>query len=435
MTVEIREIQKQALSWRAIIVYGLAAAFLCYEMALQVSPSVMTHQLMRDLSIDAAGLGIISGFYFYSYTLMQIPAGLLFDRYSTRWLTTISLLVCAAGATFFGMADSVVFASLGRFFMGLGSAFAFIGVLVVATRWFSLKYFAFLVGIAQFLAAMGAMGGEAPLATAVNKFGWRPTITWLAFVGGLLAIIILIIVHHKPDGPHHSSQKSKDFGVGRSVRTVLGNAQTWWLGLYAFACWAPITAFASLWGVPYLMARYDVSNTLASTAMAMVWIGLGIASPLLGWYSDQLGRRRGLLNFCAIVGVIAALGILYVPQMPFAITFVLLFAFGVATAGQILSFAVVRDINRPEVTATAIGVNNMAVVAGGALFQPLVGYLLRLNWHGEMFNQAPVYSVDNYNIALLVVPVCFLVSWIAGHFLIRETYCKPQYELHPSVGN
>jgi MFS family permease len=175
------------------------------------------------------------------------------------------------------------------------------------------------------------------------------------------------------------------------------------------------------------MARYEVSNTLASEAMAMVWIGLGIASPLLGWYSDQLGRRRSLLNFCAAVGVIAALGILYIPQLPFALTFVLLFAFGVAAGGQIISFAVVRDINRPEVTATAIGVNNMAVVAGGALFQPLVGYLLRLNWTGEMLNNTPVYSVKNYIIALSVVPLCFLVSYIAGFFLIRETYCKPQY--------
>lgn len=427
MTAELKQMQSVPLSWRAIIVYSLAAAFLCYEMALQVSPSVMTAQLMRDLSVDAAGLGIISGFYFYSYTLMQIPAGLLFDRFSTRWLTTISLLVCAAGATFFGMADSVMYASLGRFFMGLGSAFAFIGVLVVATRWFPLKYFAFLVGIAQFLAAMGAMGGEAPLASAVNKFGWRPTITWLAFAGGLLAMCILFIVHHKPEGTQHSSQKSKDYGIMPSIQSVLGNLQTWWLALYAFACWAPITAFASLWGVPYLMARYNVSNTLASEAMAMVWIGLGIASPIIGWYSDQLGRRRSLLNFCALVGVIASVILLYVPTIPFALTFVLLFAFGVATAGQILSFAVVRDINRPEVTATAIGVNNMAVVAGGALFQPLVGYLLRLNWTGEMFNNAPVYSVDNYTIALLVVPVCFFLSYISGQFLIRETYCKPQY--------
>lgn len=429
MTFEVREIQKAALSWRGIVVYSLAAAFLCYEMALQVSPSVMTAQLMRDLTVDAAGLGVISGFYFYSYTLMQIPAGLLFDRYSTRWLTTISLLVCAAGATFFGMADSVVMASLGRFFMGLGSAFAFIGVLVVATRWFPLRYFAFLVGIAQFLAAMGAMGGEAPLATAVNTYGWRQTITWLAFVGGLLAIIILAMVHHKPDGHQHASEKSKAFGVRRSLSTVLGNTQTWWLGLYAFACWAPITAFASLWGVPYLMARYDVSNTLASTAMAMVWIGLGIASPLLGWYSDRLGRRTGLLNFCAAVGVIAAVAILYLPKMPFALCFVCLFGFGVATAGQILSFAVVRDINRPEVSATAIGVNNMAVVAGGALFQPLVGYLLRLNWQGEMVNNTPVYSVENYSVALLVVPLCFFISYVAGRFLIRETHCKPQYDL------
>lgn len=430
MTADIKEMQTVPLSWRAIVIYALSAAFLCYEMALQVSPSVMTNQLMRDLSVDAAGLGIISGFYFYSYTLMQIPVGLLFDRFSTRWLTTTAILVCAAGAIFFGMADSVVFASLGRLFMGFGSAFAFIGVLVVATRWFSLKYFAFLVGIAQFLAAMGALGGEAPLSSVVNAFGWRSTITWLAFVGGILALFILFIVRNKSEGAHHSTAKSKEFGVLRSLRTVLGNRQTWWLGLYAFASWAPNAAFASLWGVPFLMARYGVDNILASEAMAMVWLGLGLASPFLGWYSDQLGRRRGLLIFCSIIGLIASATLIYVPDVPFALSFVLLFIFGVATGGQIISFAVVRDINRPEVTAAAIGFNNMAVVAGGALFQPLVGYLLRSHWTGEMANNAPVYSVDNYHVALLVVPLCFFMSYVSGQFLIRETYCKPQYTVH-----
>ena len=93
------------------IVYALAAAFLCYEMALQVSPSIMTSQLMRDLHIDAAGLGLMSGFYFYSYTAMQIPVGLLFDRFSAKLLISIAVVICSLGAIFFGMTHTVGLAS------------------------------------------------------------------------------------------------------------------------------------------------------------------------------------------------------------------------------------------------------------------------------------------------------------------------------------
>lgn len=417
-----------ARSSRAYFVYALAAAFLCYEMALQVSPSVMTVHLMRDFNIDAAGLGLMSGFYFYSYTLMQIPAGLLFDRYSSRWLITIALLVCVAGAFFFGGTATAFLAGMGRFFMGLGSAFAFIGVLVVAARWFAPTYFAFLVGVAQFLAAMGAMSGEAPLAAAVDHYGWRPTTLTVAYIGLILAVVIFLVVRDNPqDFELNGSTSSKPMAIGASVRSILGNSQTWWLGLYAFASWAPITAFASLWGVPFIMSRYGVSSTLAGEAIAMIWIGLGISSPLLGWLSDQLGRRCVLLNFCALVGLVSSLVILYSPTVPFMLLFLLLFGFGIATSGQILSFAVVRDINRHEVTATAIGVNNMAVVAGGAVFQPLIGYMLHWQWGGKMVNGTPFYTVQNYQYALAVVPLCFFISWVASQFFIRETYCKPTY--------
>lgn len=66
---------------KAILIYSVAILFLFYEMGLQVSPSVMTNELMQSFHLDAAGLGVVSGFYFYSYSLMQLPVGLLFDRF------------------------------------------------------------------------------------------------------------------------------------------------------------------------------------------------------------------------------------------------------------------------------------------------------------------------------------------------------------------
>lgn len=418
------------LSILPVFVYIFAALFLFYEMALQVSPSVMTHDLMRDFSINASGLGVMAAFYFYSYTIMQIPAGLMYDHLGPRYLITGAVCVCVIGAFFFGMTQTLALASLGRFLMGVGSAFAFIGVLVVAARFFKPKRFAFLVGVAQLLAALGAMGGEIPLAASVNDFGWRDTMNFLAFVGIGLAICCAFIIRNRPPKHKHPPAVKEILSVWKKLKDITLHRQTWWIGLYAFSSWAPVAIFAALWGVPFLMDNYGVSNTVAAVATGMVWLGIGLTSPVLGWLSDKLGRRRLLLRVCSLIGLIASSCVIYLPDLPFSVTCILLFFFGIASSGQILTFALIKDINRPSMTATAIGLNNMAVVAGGALFQPLVGWMLMWHWGGTITGSIPNYSVHDYRFALAIVPLSYLIGLIASSFFIKETFCRPTYESH-----
>jgi MFS family permease len=410
------------------LAYFLAAMFLFYEMGVQVSPSMMTSVLMRDMHVDAAVLGLGLGFYFYSYALMQIPAGLLFDRMPTRRLLTIAIFICVLGVVFFAYTTHIWLAALGRFFTGFGSAFAFIGVLVVATKWFEARYFAFLVGLAQLLAAIGAISGEVPLAYLLNHFDWRQASLILAAIGAVLCLLIVVFLRDPPRMKVRPSDRFESASLWPSLRQVLVNPQSGWLALYAFAAWAPMTAFAELWGVPYLMAVYHLDHAAAATAVAMVWLGVGLTSPVLGWLSDRLGRRCILLNTCAVLGLLASGLVIYVPGIPLLWAHVLLFVFGMGVAGQILSFAVVKDINQSQVSGTAIGVNNMAVVIGGAVFQPLVGWLMHQHFHSVVISDVPQYTVADYRYGLSVVPVCFALGLLASAFFIRETYCKPVQE-------
>ena len=331
---------------------------------------------------------------------------------------------------FFAWSDTVALAALGRFFMGIGSAFAFIGVLVVAGRWFPLQYFALLVGIAQFLAAIGAIGGEVPLVDAVNRIGWRDTTYWLVAMGFVLLLLIFAVVRDHPPSYKLENRVRKETGqysLLKSLAMVVQAKQTWWVALYAFSAWAPIAAFASLWGVPFLIETYQIEKSQAALAIMMIWLGLAFTSPILGWYSNRLGRRCILLSFCAGIGFVCASIVIFISGVPFWLLCLLLFGFGMAAAGQILSFALVKDNNHKQVTATAIGFNNMAVVAGGALFQPLIGILLRLVWQGEFIDGVPWYTMNNYRVAMSVVPLCFLTGLLASRLFIKETYCQPKY--------
>ncbi|MCH9631490.1 MAG: hypothetical protein S4CHLAM37_15130 [Chlamydiia bacterium] len=412
----------------AIIIYGLTALFLFFEMALQVSPSIMTTQLMSEFHIGASVLGIMASFYFYSYTIMQIPSGVLFDYFGPRALVTAAALMCSLGALFFGYSHSVSLLAAGRFFMGFGSAFAFVGVLTVIARWFPPNKFAFMVGITQFLAAMGAMGGALPLAYSVNDIGWRSTISYIAYIGILLSILCVSFIRNHPPEMAEKSKGHDRVGFLKSMASIVTEAQPWWIALYAFCSWSPVAIFAALWGVPFLMRYYNIPNTKAALVTSMIWIGLSVTSPVIGWLSDKLGKRNPLLNFCAFLGLVSSLAMLYLPHIPYWLAFILLLFFGAASSGQIITFAVAKDITRGSVVSTAMGFNNMAVVLGGAILQPLVGIILSKLWGGETENGVHIYTVTHYKIALITVPICYLVGLICSLFLIKETYCRPKYD-------
>lgn len=415
--------QSSRVTFLPFIIFTLAASFYLYEFALQVSTSVMTESLMSTFHVDAAIVGFISACYFYAYSPMQLAAGLLFDRFGPRILISMALIVCAMGAVFFAVADTLVLAGIGRFFMGIGSAFSFIGVLVLVARWFPPQYFALLAGIAQLMSSIGAIAGEVPLAAAVKSVGWRPAMIWIGGIGIILSILSwLIIRDNPPNSDIDYSHAASDNEFAR-VLSVLRNPQTYYIALYAFAVWAPIMMFAALWGVPFLMRLYHLHLIAASSAVAMIWVGIGVGSPMLGWWSDRIGLRNVPLSISAGIGIVCTCTILYVHHLSLPLMYFFLFALGVAAGGQTVSFAVVKENNKAHHVGTATGINNFAVVMGGALFQPLVGWLLRFNWDGKLLYNIPIYSVHDYVLAMTIMPICYVVALLVSRFLIRETYC------------
>jgi MFS family permease len=419
---------KQKPTLLAAIICILASCFYMYEFILQVSPAVMTNQLINDLGLNAITLGTMAAFYYYSYTPMQLPAGFLFDRFGPRRLLTVAVLTCAVGAFLFGSTSNIATASAGRFMMGMGSAFSFIGTLVLISRWFPSRYFAFLTGLVELMSCIGAILGETPLTIAVGHWGWRLTILILGVIGTILALLIWLIVRDSPEvvSKGHKFQRTSKKSILQSFHQVAANSQTWFIALYSFMVWAPITAFAALWGVPFLVVAYGISTKAASAACTMIWLAIGVGCPLLGWWSDKVNLRGMPLKFAASLGIIGLIPVIYVPHLPLFWLYSCLFLFGLAASGQSLAFGVVKDNNHSSVAGTAMGINNMATVAGGALFQPVIGIFLHLSWNGTYHNGSPFYSVEAYRKAFILLPFCYLIALLIGKFLIRETHCQQQ---------
>ena len=413
---------------KAIMMFILVTAFYCYEFFLQVAPAAMTHELMDAFNANAAQLGLLASAFFYAYTIFQVPAGLILDKLGCRLLLTIATVICAIGTLYFAVTPTLTGAAIARFITGLGSTVAFICTLYIVLRWFPARRFALMAGIAQFMSGVGAIGGEAPLAMLTKVFGWRDTLWILALAGFVLAFIILLFLRNYPKQKKISLAKPPAVPLFEGLKHILRNSQTWWIAIYAFASWAPATAFASLWGVPFLKTTLHLPTVWAAGAMSWVWVGIAFSSPLIGWISDYLHNRCLLLTLPPLLGAAALFIIIYITPASTGMLWFLLFIVGVGGAGQTLIFAVVKDINPLKYTSIGNGFTNMAVVASGALLQPLIGGLLDLHWKGLSFQGIPIYSVTDYHIALIVVPACYLIAAIIGQFFIVETHCQHQFE-------
>ncbi len=403
-------------------IFFLAASFYLYEFILQVAPSVMAESMMQTFGVSGEGFGFISAFYFYAYAPAQLPAGVLYDRYGPRKLMTFAIILCAAGSAFFASTDSIVTASIGRFLIGIGSAFSFIGVLVLLSRWFPPYYFAILAGVAQLMSSIGAMFGEIPLASLISMVGWRNASFLLAAVGFILAGFFWVFIR---DYPHQQNQPTPTHYLKdewKRLIAVCKHSYTWIIGGYAFAIWTPIAVFAALWGVPYLQEKFAISVINASGLCSMIWLGIGVGSPLLGWLSDTIESRRIALMLSATLGLTATLLLLYWPDLSYSWTYVVCFVLGLGAGGQTVSFAVVKENNPPELVGTASGFNNLSVLIGGALFQPFVGYLLQHSNSWRLVNGVHVYSIESYQKALLVMPLCFLASLLIALFVLKESH-------------
>ena len=418
-------------SWLPWLVWGLPALFYFYEYFLQVSPGVMVPELMKAFNVNAAELGNLAAYYFYSYALMQIPVGVLLDRYGPRILLTIATAICMVGCLLFGMATNLDMAKIGRLLIGLGSAFAAIGCLTLAARWFPIRRFALLTGLTVMIAMLGAIGGQTPLAIFVSTLGWRTSMMVLGVIGGVIAWLIWKIVRDDPPqaiesqatSVSHVEQKS----LLDSLKIVIKSKQTWLVAIYGGLVFAPTSIFGSLWGVPFLMAHHGLSRPAAAGVISMLFVGWAIGSGLSGWFSDTIGKRKLPMLLGAIGAFITITALIYLPQLSIFWINALLFLFGVFSSGFLPAFSIIREINPINVSGTALGFMNAVNMVGGALGQPLVGWLLDSVWNGKLEAGVRIYSIANFHFALAVLPICIALSLITL-FFIRETHCESKYQ-------
>ncbi|MBB4267684.1 MFS transporter [Roseospira visakhapatnamensis] len=416
-----------ALPW---IMWGLGALFYCYGFFQRTSPSVMVDELMREFAVGATLAGTLSGLYFYTYAGLQIPVGLILDRFGPRRVLAVSCALAGAGSALFALADSLMMAYAGRLMIGGAVAFTWVGALLIISRWFPSGRFAMISGLTLALGMAGGVGGQAPLALLIAEVGWRGALGIAAALALVLAALIALVVRdHGPflARPDPATPEAPRKGLVAGLARVLRNPQTYTVGLYGAALTSPMLAFAGLWGVPYLERLHGVEREVAALATSAMMIGWAIGAPLMGWLSDRLRRRRRVMLLASSGSLLTLAAALYAPGLPFEAVAVLLVANGVFGGGMVLCFAAGREHNPAWAAGAALGVVNMLAMSSGAIFQPLLGWLLDQGWDGVMEAGRRVYSAAAFQDAVWVLVLMQGVA-VTAALLTRETHGRPRAE-------
>lgn len=404
---------------RMWLMWLITAFFYGFEYFLQVSPSVMFDELRKAFQVNATQLGNLSGIYFYAYAAMQIPVGILYDRFGVRRLLSTAVLCCAVGAYLFGAAESFWIAQVGRLLIGLGSSFAIVGCMTVAATWFAPRYFALFTGITVTIGMLGAAGGQSLLSQIVEHVDWRSTNYGFAIVALIISFSMFLILKDKAIV---TVNKIEEANLLTGLRYVLSHKKNWLLALWGGLMFAPTSALGALWGISFLMTRYSITRPEAGQMMAIVFFGWMIGSPFFGWLTDYLGKRKSSLYISALVCFIVSCFMVYF-TLPKYIMCTLLFAFGLFSSGFLPSFTIIKEITPMQFKSTALGFMNTLNMVGGAIVIPFIGFILDYTWSGNLSEGQRVYSLNEYVFGMSVIPAFFFIAFCLLPFL-PETYCK-----------
>lgn len=402
------------------VVCFTASLFFFYEFIQGNMFASIADNIMHDFHIQADKMAYLSSIYYLSNVLFLFAAGMLLDRFSTKKTMLIAMLLCVLSTFILANAHSFYLALFCRFITGIGSAFCFLGPIRVASRWFPPRRMAFVTGAIVTIGMSGGMLAQYPLTKLVLQVGWRDAILLIGWLGIIMWVLMAWGLKDKPEESHESvAEKVKVFSVAKMAYL---NPQVLRAALYTSFMNMAVAVFGAMMGSLYIMQRLGVSKEDAAMVNSMLFLGVLIGGPFIGWCSDKLGRRILPMKIGAVVSIIVFLTILYAP-LSLKTMAALFFLLGFFTASQVISYALVAESNLPTMTATAVSVISILTQGGYIVYQNLFSTILLKHGGMQMINDVPVYSLSDYQTAAMILPLGLSLALLVL-FGLKETYCR-----------
>lgn len=374
----------------------------------------MVTPLMHDFNTNLTGIGFLSASFFYPYVILQIPAGILVDRFGARILMVVSCCICAIMALIFGSTHSLHDAIMVRLWMGAASSPAVVGVMYLACRWFPKEKFVLLAALTETIGMLGGAMGETSLASLMNHMGWRASMTVIGVAGIILALISFIIVRDRPSiAIYDPCERISTKQLCKRFVKALMHYPVWIGCLYGAFSFSVIAGFGGLWAIPFLQHVQNFTITESAFISSMIFIGAALGAGSSGFLACYKINIKILMLSASVISILVMGLIIFVLQNFYlnAVAFLIL---GVSSGCYALSFAYVKLNTCESISASAMGLTNMmCLLLGAPILQPLVGHLL------AYFQDLNMSELSVYRLGMLPFLITLILAFLIA-LLVRQ---------------
>ena len=397
----------------------------------RTAPGLITEQVMKDFHVTATTIGLLTSMQFFVYTSLQIPMGILADRFGPNFFLIIGAIVTGLGTIIYSLGTHEFVLFFARILTGIGDATIWVNMVLILGHWFKVKEFVRLIGFAGMTGSLGFLLATVPFSAWIDLLGWRTAFFSAGIALCLSGILLYIVLVKKPRElfPNESVTVKDEIerqNISRLLKRIVSNRQAWALFFCHFGVVGGYVGFISSWAVPYGMNMYDMTRSDASQLIMVGLIGALIGAPLTSWISSRLEtikRPYIIVHFIILASWSAFL--LFKGNPPFFMLVILFFIIGYGFGASALTFAVVRQSFPIKESGLVSGFANTGGFLSAVLLPVLFGKVL------DHFQSVSGSMSEGYFYGF-IIPVIFSLIGLFGVMSIKEMRQVESVELESS---
>ena len=379
----------------AALISALATLFVLSQIYRNTN-ALIAPELAAELGLSPAALGGMGAAFFFTFALMQLPTGILIDRWGPRLAIARSQVFAVTGMVLASVSHSIGMLTLAMALMAIGASGNLVGSLVVCGRWLPSDRFATIAGVMIALGGIGHVLATKPLALVIQSLGWRGTYLLLAGLVAIAGLLVYVIVRDAPPGKEAEQDKA------RPRESLLGSLRGTWEVLRSpdmrhilvMTALGPAALFTlrALWAGPFFADVYGLDPEGRGDALFFMAAGIILGNLVYGPMDRRFDTRKGVVTFGAICLATTLAVLALVPAAPLWLAITLMGLIGVFATFDVVLFAHGRSLFPHHLSGRAVTTVNLALFIGVGLLQFASGFVVR-EAHAHGLTPADAYRL------------------------------------------
>lgn len=409
------------------VVWGILVVIYLTVFFHRMSVGVIVGDLEKSFGMNATQIANLGAMYFYAYTLMQVPTGILVDYLGPKKTVIAGSVIAAVGSILFSFASTIMLAYFSRLLVGLGVSVVFLSILKIQANWFPAKDFATMSGVTSFIGSLGGLLAQTPLLIIVGLIGWRASFLSMGVISLGLAVLVMLFIKNTPTekglpevNPVQAAPSGESDGVVKQLFAIVKNPKIWFPAFAFGTINGSTLLFSGTFGVPYLIAEYGLSKTSAANIIAIALLASGIACVFVGKISDTMRNRKLPMLGLSIIGIVGWSLIVFA-KPPIWLVTVAAAMIGISGSIGVICWSLGKEVSNPKLAGMSMSIVNVCGFFFAAILPVICGKFIDANV------AAGLALAISYKKAF-IVPVIAVASSIVFSLLATETKAQNIYK-------